>query len=673
MAAARDDPRLVTGRRRPRDNGIRLRVLDTGQGRSRRMHRSRIAPWRTGVLILVHLAIIAHIAHWWLTGRSVGRFVLSDSMRTLEFGEINPGFLLFASAMILSLIAGRFLCGWACHMGALQDFSGWLLRRMGVRPRMFRARLLGYVPLALAFYMFMWPTLKREALGPILDAAWPKDGHWFGLRPFPGFSVDMDSTDFWSGLPGWAIAIPFFLVSGFATVYFLGARGLCRYVCPYGGFFFAVEKVAPARVVADRSRCDQCGLCTAVCTAGVRVHEAVLRHGAVLDGDCMRSLDCVSVCPSNALAFGFTTPTLFRRRSSKDARERFDLTLVEELVLLIVFALVFFALRGAYGAIPMLLAATLGVVAAFLAFKAIRFVRDPNVRLGGLTLRRGGRATRAGVAFVVALVIACGLVTQAATVKSFIEIGAVHDERINVTLGQVMSGVVPPADQRASARAALAWYARARPFWEGGSGLITTPAVPTREAWMHLVLGEPDAAIGRLQSLVKRGLEQDHTGPDLSRLLAWRGRHDEATQTLRTLVDLHPKFRMTREALAWRFAYEGRPQEGEALLAAAVAARSRDASARAALGRYRFACGRYEDGVADLARAAADGPRDTIVRRDYAMGLFQLNRVDDAVKELVAAGVVVPAARAELIDLAANMLRQTGRGSEVAALQSSDR
>jgi ferredoxin/tetratricopeptide (TPR) repeat protein len=620
---------------------------------------------------LVHLAIVAHILHWWVTGRSVGRFVLSDSMRTLELGEINPGFLLFVAALIVSLIAGRFLCGWACHMGALQDLSGWLLRRMGVRPKMFRARFLGYVPLALAVYMFVWPTLKRAAVVPLLDAAWPTPGGWVRSGPFPGLSADFTSSDLWSGLPGWTIAVPFFLISGFAMVYFLGARGLCRYVCPYGGFFFAVEKVAPARVIADPALCDQCGLCTAACTAGVRVHEAVLRHGAVLDGDCMRSLDCVSVCPSGALAFDITMPTLLRGKPRADAPARYDLTLSEEFLLLVVFALVFLALRGAYGVIPMLLAASFGVIAAFLAHKAILLARDSNVRLGGLILRRAGRVTPAGAAIAGALVIASGLVVQAAAVKAFVDIGARHDDRITVTLDQVLSGISPAADQRASAREALAWYARARPFWEGGFGLITTPTVPTREAWMHLVLGEPEAAIERLQSLIRGGFAQDHTGPDLARLLTWRGRSDEATATMHELVVAHPRFHITRETLAWRLAQEGKPQEGDLLLAAAVAARPRDASARAALGRFRFACGRGESGLAELARAAADAPRDTAIRRDYAMGLFQFNRVDDAVRELAEAGVVVPAARAELNELAANMLRQTGRHSEAAALQSS--
>ena len=79
--------------------------------------------------MLVHVLIIAHILHWWLSGSSLARFVLSDSMQTLEMGQLNPGFLLFALSLAVTAICGRFFCGWICHMGGLQDLAAWLLRR----------------------------------------------------------------------------------------------------------------------------------------------------------------------------------------------------------------------------------------------------------------------------------------------------------------------------------------------------------------------------------------------------------------------------------------------------------------------------------------------------------------------------------------------------------------
>jgi len=51
-------------------------------------------------------------------------------------------------------------------------------------------------------------------------------------QPFPGIALNLTTRHIWEGLPSVWIAIPFLLLCGFGTVYFLGARGLCRYGCP---------------------------------------------------------------------------------------------------------------------------------------------------------------------------------------------------------------------------------------------------------------------------------------------------------------------------------------------------------------------------------------------------------------------------------------------------------
>jgi len=194
----------------------------------------------------VHVLIAAHMLHWWLAGRTLAPFVLSDTMHTLELGVVNPGFVLFGVAMLLAALFGRLLCGWACHMGALQDACAWLLKRVGLRPRPFRSRTLVWIPLLLGLYMFVWPTFKRSALIPTLHATWPAAAEVFGPAPeFPGFSSGFVTNDLWARLPGPAIAAPFLFICGCATVYFLGARGFCRYACPYGGLLRPAERAAP--------------------------------------------------------------------------------------------------------------------------------------------------------------------------------------------------------------------------------------------------------------------------------------------------------------------------------------------------------------------------------------------------------------------------------------------
>src|SRR5690606_5671667 len=130
----------------------------------------------------------ARIVHWQMTGSAISPVEPSESMQTLELGIINAGFIFFLSAILLTLVFGRFVCGWACHIVALQDACGWIMKKFGIRPSPFRSRLLVFVPLGLALYMFVWPTFKRFALVPALDRVAPAAADFIG-RPAP-FPVD---------------------------------------------------------------------------------------------------------------------------------------------------------------------------------------------------------------------------------------------------------------------------------------------------------------------------------------------------------------------------------------------------------------------------------------------------------------------------------------------------
>ncbi|MBK9189517.1 MAG: 4Fe-4S binding protein [Phycisphaerales bacterium] len=632
--------------------------------------RSRIARWRMAALIVVHLLMIGHVLHWWWTGSSVGRFVLSDSMKTLELGEINPGFLLFAAALLATALLGRFMCGWICHMGAMQDLCAWILRKLHLRPHLFRSRLLGYVPLALALYMFVWPTLKREAVAPLLENWWPGISATLGVQPFPGFSPDLTTDAMWDGLPSLVLAIPFILVCAFATVYFLGARGLCRYGCPYGGFLLPAEQASIGRVAVDPDACDQCGLCTSTCTAGVRVHDEVRQYGSVLDRNCVRSLDCISVCPKKALTFTFAKPAMLARPSSGASPARvYDLTWGEEFLAIGVFSAVFFVMRGLYESIPLLMAAPMGVLAAYLAWKALRLAREPNVRISTFVLRRQGSITRAGRVFLACVALVTLAWAHAAVVRGAIVVGGLYDERVTTPYAQAIARQGISDETRADAARALWWYALAAPIGEGGIALAPTPSLGIRVPWLDLVLGRHDAAVERLQSDLAAGRAGDSTAVQLFQLLGAMGRALEGATILEHHLQDHPRWAESRDALATYFATNGRAGEAEALYRAALATRDTDVKARAGLGRLLLGIGRIDEGERELALASAQAPREAGIRRDHAIAIFMGGRVDEAVAELKAAAKARPVRRADLDHLAGQMLRQVGRVREAEAIE----
>ena len=196
-------------------------------------------------------------------------------MQTLREGAVNAGFVFFLLALVTTVIFGRFFCGWACHIVALQDLCAWAMMKLGIKPKPFRSRLMICMPLALAFYMFVWPVFHREVLRRFFADEFGRLPTWLGQSdPLPGLHAEFFVTDFWATFPPLIVAIPFFFVVGFAIVYFLGAKGFCTYGCPYGGFFAPLDLAAPGKIRVN-DNCNHCGHCTAVCTSNVRVHEEV--------------------------------------------------------------------------------------------------------------------------------------------------------------------------------------------------------------------------------------------------------------------------------------------------------------------------------------------------------------------------------------------------------------
>lgn len=652
-------PSAAGGRtRRP----VRLPVV---QRRKPVRRRTRIGRWRAVALIGLHVLIVAHVLHWWITGRSVGRFVLSDSMRTLELGEINPGVILFALALLVTALLGRFMCGWFCHVGALQDLSAWMLRKVRIRPHLFRSRLLGYVPVALAAYMFLWPTIKRTVVVPALEPLWPDVGAVLGVVPFPGWSVNLTTSRMWDGLPSLVVAIPFLVVCGFATVYFLGARGLCRYACPYGGFLLPAEQMAVGRIVVDSKTCDQCGVCTANCTAGVRVHDEVREHGSIVDRNCIRTFDCVRGCPKDALSFTIATPAAFAGK--RTWRRAYDLTWGEELLCVGVFTGSFLVLRGLYDAVPLLMAAPLAVIAAYLTWKLVRLRRDANVRLGGMQLKLRGRVSRCGRGFAVAMVGVAALLGHSTAVRGLLWAGARHDNAVQVSYEDALAGTVSP-EARAHAAAGLRLYRMASSLGEGGIGLLRTPGASMRSAWLQLVVGDFDRAERSLRAILASPRRTDELGIETARLMVTRGRPGDAIDILERTVERSPGFAQSRDMLAALLVQQGSPDRAEAVYRAALDRRPADPIARAGLGRLMLTTGRLDAALEHL-NAAADLSDEPAVQRDRAIALFSAGRVNDAVRTLEIAADRRPAAKSDLLMLASAMLTETGRHAEAQSMR----
>ncbi|MGE3880946.1 MAG: 4Fe-4S binding protein [Planctomycetota bacterium] len=472
---------------------------------------------RAFALIAVHVVAIVHFAHWRTTGRTVTPLEPSEAMQTLELGYVNAGFVVLVGSIVLTLILGRWFCGWLCHFVAYQDLCAWILRKVGLKPRPVRSRLLALIPLAAAFYMFLWPSIRRVVVTAV---------------PAPELTAHFETYGFWDTFPGPWMAVITVLVGGFLLVVWLGAKGFCTYGCPYGAFFGIVDRFAPFRIKVDDS-CETCGHCTTVCSSNVRVHEEVARYRMVVDPGCMKTMDCVRSCPKDALSFGFAIRPL-RAKTRRWSTPAADFSWFEEIGMAIVGFGAFFVWRGIYG-VPFLLALSLGVCFAIAMLTVWRLVRGINVRFQNFTLRSQGRYTRHGV-----MAIGIAVVLLAVTVHT----AFVHLE-----------------------------YLRAEQAWERAA------AVGPQDASRETHLADCSSHLRRSLDM-GFALDTERTFM-LARAERYRRRYAEAESAVRQTLALRPDLPPARFELAELLAFQGRLEEGERILRALAAERPDFAPARA--------------------------------------------------------------------------------------------
>lgn len=518
------------------------------------MKKSKMGKWRAMVLGLVHVIIVVHIVQWLYHGVTLSPVEPSESMYTLESGEVNAGFILFLLAIISTLIFGRFFCGWACHIIALQDMCTWMLGKISIRPKQFRSRLLVWSGFVLALYMFVWPTFKRLALSPFSDwlakvsADWiatnilhapaiapylknPPRGLPFllGNDPvFPGLKNSLFIEDFWSTFPPWFVTIPFLLVCGYATVYFLGSKAFCTYGCPYGGFFGPADRFSIGKIVVN-DKCEGCGHCTATCTSNVRVHQEVHDYGMVVDPGCMKCMDCVSVCPNEALSFGFAKPAAFTKPKSHKSTDKtarrvyrspdYDLTVTEEILVFVFGVVLMQCYRAMFNLVPMLMAVAMAAIGVFFGWTLWRMIRTPNVRLQNLQLRTKGKVTIAGWIFVPLAIAYLAMGVWSGYVRGLRTYGDYLDQKVITSQNVVFApNYTPKPSDKALAQRAIDVLERSGPMRDEQLGSIArgigwehTPGTYVRLAWLQAVAGD------RLTSekYVQKAMFMANPGPQL--------------------------------------------------------------------------------------------------------------------------------------------------------------
>lgn len=195
---------------------------------------------------------------------------------------------------VFGSLLGRFVCGWLCPFGLVQD----LLHRLPVphkRKRLPGHRVLKYGKyLTLAGLVCAGSLLLIDGLAkvPAFCKYLCPSGTLFGALPLLGSNESLRAQA--GGLFGWKLAVLALIVLLSVKVY----RPFCQYLCPLGAIYGWFNRFSLVQLRWEKDRCTGCGACRCACPVDLPPQE--ISRSA----ECIRCGACAAACPEGCVAFG---------------------------------------------------------------------------------------------------------------------------------------------------------------------------------------------------------------------------------------------------------------------------------------------------------------------------------------------------------------------------------
>ena len=219
----------------------------------------------------------------------IGSFQAVVGSSKFSFSYYITGFLI-----LLGVLLGRFICGFLCPFGWLQE----LLHKIPTRKLSTkRLKPLTYIKYAVLLFMVaLLPVLVTTDVGMgdpffckylcpqgVLEGAIPLSAVNSGIRAALGT------------LFSWKLGILIAVIVLSVLFY----RPFCKWLCPLGAFYALLNRVSLFGMKVDQHKCISCGKCARACKMDVDVTKTP-DHA-----ECIRCGMCVRACPTHALSFRY--------------------------------------------------------------------------------------------------------------------------------------------------------------------------------------------------------------------------------------------------------------------------------------------------------------------------------------------------------------------------------
>ena len=225
----------------------------------------------------------------------------------LNKGTFKISLYVFGMLSAFGVLLGRFVCGWLCPFGLVQD----LLHKIPLGFK--RKSLPGHK--YLRYLRFVVLVVMVVALPALYVSPSGTGVPWFCewicpsgtlLAGIPLVIMNQSFQEIIGFRFAWKVAL---LVIFCVTALFY-YRPFCKYICPLGAFYGVFNSIATYRLEVDSNKCIKCGACQHACGMDIATYQTPNSM------DCIRCGDCIAACPTSAIESTWS-------KTEKRLRERF--------------------------------------------------------------------------------------------------------------------------------------------------------------------------------------------------------------------------------------------------------------------------------------------------------------------------------------------------------------
>ena len=207
--------------------------------------------------------------------------------RNYQFSFYVIGFLI-----LVGVCLGRFVCGWLCPFGLVQDIV-YQIPFVKKYKNIYGHKILKYLKyVILILFVIILPLFVVNIIG--------QGSPWFCkyicpsgtlMAGIPLVAMNTPLQQAIGFLYYWKVSILILLILLSIVVY----RPFCKYLCPLGAIYGMFHSVAFYRYDVDVEKCVQCGKCQKSCNMDISVWQNPNSP------ECIRCGDCIKCCSTGAI------------------------------------------------------------------------------------------------------------------------------------------------------------------------------------------------------------------------------------------------------------------------------------------------------------------------------------------------------------------------------------